>query len=37
VENVLRQKRITVAERNAAVGTYENGMRGYAYFEDGRS
>jgi arginine decarboxylase len=34
VENALRQKRITVAERNAAVRTYENGMRGYTYFED---
>jgi len=34
VESALRQKRITVPERNAAMRTYENGMRGYTYFED---
>jgi len=34
VESALRQKRITVAERNAAVLAYETGMRGYTYFED---
>jgi arginine decarboxylase len=34
VETALRQKRITVQERNAAIQLYENGMRGYTYFED---
>ncbi len=34
VESALRDKRITVPERNAAMRAYENGMRGYTYFED---
>ncbi len=34
VEGALRQKRINVPERNAAMRAYENGMRGYTYFED---
>ena len=34
VESALRQKRISIGERNAAMQAYENGMRGYTYFED---
>ena len=34
VESALRQKRITVPERNAAMQAYETGMRGYTYFEE---
>ena len=34
VESVLRQKRITVLERNAAMLAYETGMRGYTYPEE---
>jgi arginine decarboxylase len=34
VESALRQKKITVPERNAAMLAYETGMRGYTYFEE---
>jgi arginine decarboxylase len=34
VESALRQKRISIGERNAAMQAYENGMRGYTYFEE---
>ncbi|HSV92728.1 MAG TPA: biosynthetic arginine decarboxylase, partial [Desulfobacterales bacterium] len=34
VESALRQKRISVGERNAAMQAYEDGMRGYTYFEE---
>jgi hypothetical protein len=30
----VKQKRITPAERREIVAAYENGMRGYTYFEE---
>ena len=33
-EEAVKQKRITPAERREIVAAYENGMRGYTYFEE---
>jgi arginine decarboxylase len=33
-EEAVKQKRITPAERREIVASYENGMRGYTYFEE---
>lgn len=32
-ENAIREKRITPSERRTIVSAYENGLRGYTYFE----